>query len=112
MKKLIWIILVICSILFGCKKDIVEPIGLLGSWELVSVDTCYRSSPFSLYDYSELVPIEGESGKIDFFNDSTGYLELSDRLVVQNNSFSWKYTNLSDTAHLFFPIYISKNIHY
>lgn len=80
-----------------------EPIGLVGSWELVAFDTCYRISPFYMNDYSELVSIDGESGRIHFYDDSTGFMDLSTKLVGQNKYFSWTHLNQSDTARFLFP---------
>lgn len=90
-------------VLGACKTEVIYEPGWVGKWEIYQVDSAQE---VWYLDTTHYYDVFYEQGYIQFFDDSTGYLEIntSNRFDCMDSSFSWSdYQGMSDTIILSYP---------
>ena len=72
--------IIVVLIIVGCHKEKTPETGLIGSWQIVSIDSVYLHSAWS--EYIEVMKKFPETGEITFSSDSSGYFDKSLRQIT------------------------------
>lgn len=96
-------ILGIQIVLGACKTEVIFEPGWVGKWMIYQIDSAYD---VWWLDTITVMEVFLDQGYIEFFDDSTGYLEIttSHRLHCMDSNFVWSsFRNFRDTILLSDP---------
>lgn len=100
MKRVLLVSVLTCLlVLYSCDKPIVKKVGLVGSWHVYQIDSCF-SVPTIADSIKHLVEEMPVDGLVHFYDDSTGLFNVGDRFTCGKNNFSWSVNPGLDTLRV------------
>jgi hypothetical protein len=105
MKRFLSVVISVLALVYGCEKEPKATTGLVGDWELVSVDSCWGYFVADSLIVPKGIPILNETGIIHLYKDSTALFDLSTRLTCGLKDFSWKHNDSNNQFILNCPNY-------
>ena len=102
-------VIVIGIILVGCQKPVIEPNGLVSSWEIYQVDSCWTGNSFGDSIFHTVAEIPA-SGFIYFYEDSTCLFEMEPRYSCGRPIYPWSINPTNDSITFFYSIYWERSL--